>query len=444
MEQKYDTIIVGSGPGGATVARQMARAGKSVLLLEKGKNHRNLGSYIGALSVLDRFGFLKSKEGLNMLKVTTTGGATMLYSGSAAMPPPWLKTKYNIDIEEYAKETCRELSVDVLPDQFLGEASKAVMAAGNRLGQEWEPMPKLLDVSKFKNGKDSGAKTSLGLNHGERWTARDYIHQALEAGATLITHAECKNVIKNDGRATGVEVKIRGEGVKRFYGENIIVAAGGIPTPVLLKRAGITRAGVGCVVDPTILVYGISPQKGTYQDPLVSVVSWKWYDSDGIRVGTLIDPWVMTLISLAKAGLRHVLKIFQYHKMIGILVKVKDELGGWVNENGEVSKTLTGEDMEKINKGVAIARKVLIEAGCKPDSIVSGDIKGAHPSGTCRIGDVVDENLETPIKNLYVCDASVFPEALDRPTVITIIAFGKRLATHLLQEKKGNTDTTAG
>ena len=63
-----------------------------------------------------------------------------------------------------------------------------------------------------------------------------------------------------------------------------------------------------------------------------------------------------------------------------------------------------------------------------------GEIRGAHPSGTCRIGHVVDDNLETRIKNLYVCDASVFPEALDRPTVITIIAFGKRLVEHLLKQ----------
>ena len=31
-----DVIIVGSGPGGATTARGLARAGKKVLLLERG------------------------------------------------------------------------------------------------------------------------------------------------------------------------------------------------------------------------------------------------------------------------------------------------------------------------------------------------------------------------------------------------------------------------
>jgi len=435
MKEKFDVIVVGSGPGGATVARQMAMAGKDVLLLEKGKNHQNLGTYIGALSMFDRMGFYKSREGLNMLKATTTGGATMVYSGSAAMPPPWLKTRYKIDLEDYASETCRELKVDVLPEKYLGEASTEIMKAGNRLGQEWEPMPKLLDATKFRNGQSSAVHTSLGLNYGERWTARDYIKQAVDAGATLITRAECTDVIVENGTATGVEVKIKKQGNKKFYAKDVVLAGGGIPTPVLLKRAGIDRAGEGCVVDPTILIYGIMPDKGSYLDPLVSVVSWKWYDSDGIRVGTLIDPWVMTMISLLKAGLHHVFKIFKYRKMTGILIKIKDELGGFVDKNGEVSKALTDSDLLKIEKGVRIAEDVLVEAGCERDSIVRGQIRGAHPSGTCRIGDVVNDDLETEINNLYVCDASIFPEALDRPTVITIIAFGKRLTEYILDKK---------
>ena len=51
---------------------------------------------------------------------------------------------------------------------------------------------------------------------------------------------------------------------------------------------------------------------------------------------------------------------------------------------------------------------------------------------TVRIGDVLDSNLKTEIDGLYVCDASVFPEALDRPTVLTIIGLAKRLARTLI------------
>jgi choline dehydrogenase-like flavoprotein len=46
---------------------------------------------------------------------------------------------------------------------------------------------------------------------------------------------------------------------------------------------------------------------------------------------------------------------------------------------------------------------------------------------------MLDENLRSEVENLYVCDASSFPEALDRPTVLTIIGLAKRLSQHLLK-----------
>ena len=78
------------------------------------------------------------------------------------------------------------------------------------------------------------------------------------------------------------------------------------------------------------------------------------------------------------------------------------------------------------------ARRILIKAGADPDTIFMTPMRGTHPSGTVRIGHMLDRDLQTEVKNLYVCDASTFPEALDRPTVLTIIGLGKRLARHLL------------
>jgi choline dehydrogenase-like flavoprotein len=36
LEQQYDYIVVGSGPGGATLAKELASQGKRVLIVEYG------------------------------------------------------------------------------------------------------------------------------------------------------------------------------------------------------------------------------------------------------------------------------------------------------------------------------------------------------------------------------------------------------------------------
>ena len=79
-----------------------------------------------------------------------------------------------------------------------------------------------------------------------------------------------------------------------------------------------------------------------------------------------------------------------------------------------------------------MARHILLKAGCDPETIFTSPLRGTHPSGTVRIDTMLSRDLETEIKNLYVCDASVFPQALARPTVLTIISLAKRLAEHLI------------
>lgn len=83
--------------GGATLARQLARAGKKVLLLERGIDYRSqpyYGTYLGALIYADRMSLLFTEEGLNIIRPLMVGGATSMYCGCAAPPPAWLKTKY--------------------------------------------------------------------------------------------------------------------------------------------------------------------------------------------------------------------------------------------------------------------------------------------------------------------------------------------------------------
>jgi len=54
-------------------------------------------------------------------------------------------------------------------------------------------------------------------------------------------------------------------------------------------------------------------------------------------------------------------------------------------------------------------------------------VVGTGPGGTARIGHVVNTDLETQIKHLFVCDNSITPRSYGLPPVLMLIAMGKRL-----------------
>ena len=61
IDLSAEVIVVGSGPGGATVARELSRKGKDVLILERGYDYRNkiyYGTYLGAMRYSERMGLL--------------------------------------------------------------------------------------------------------------------------------------------------------------------------------------------------------------------------------------------------------------------------------------------------------------------------------------------------------------------------------------------------
>ena len=429
-EKETDVVVVGSGPGGATVARQLARAGRTVLLLERGREWRQhplYGTYPGAMLYSDKFALLFTEEGLNIIRPLMVGGATSMYAGCATLPLPWWRTRYGIDLNADAAETVAELGIAPLPPALRGTASTRIAAAGDALGMAWEPQQKFMRPARAEEF-DCGAHCMLGCRCGAKWNAAAYVDDAVAAGAELWTRANVEQVLITRHGAEGVRGRVAGEPFT-VRANTVVVAAGGIGSAVLLRRSGLFGAGQGMTMDTTVMVYGHAPYKGIGNEP---PMTWSYPDDElGVLFSTLIDPWLMYPIIMALKGPAYPLTWRRWGHTLGVMIKLKDEISGEVTVRGRISKGLTAQDRQRLARAERVAARILRQAGCDPDTIFTTPLRGTHPSGTVRIGEMVDTELTTEIANLYVCDASVFPEALARPTVLTIVSLGKRLARHL-------------
>jgi choline dehydrogenase-like flavoprotein len=432
-----EIIIVGSGPGGATLARELSEAGKKVLLLERGYDHRRkfyYGTYLGALRYSDRASLLFTREGLNIIAPIMLGGATSMYCACAAEPPDWMKHKYGVDLDAEAQKTIEELNIRPLPDYQLGEASTRIAQAGRALGYDWYAQPKFMFPERCQEKNmdfNCQASCMLGCSCGAKWNAAEWVDEAVAQGARLRMGAKVSRVLTDKKQVVGVEGSIQGRSF-RASADKIILAAGGIQSPRILQNSGLNQAGVGMTMDTTVMIYGLDPKNGTGKEP---PMTWSWENPQvGYMLSTLTDPWLLYPLAAVKKGLAPTLNWFKWNKMLGVMIKLKDDISGGVYPDGKIRKPLTANDKERLNMAFEVCKRTLIEAGAKKSSIFMRPFIGTHPSGTVRIDDMLDKNLQTEIKGLHVCDASVFPEALDRPTVLTIICLAKRLAKHLLME----------
>ncbi|MCC6751513.1 MAG: GMC family oxidoreductase [Deltaproteobacteria bacterium] len=431
-QKTFDAIVVGSGPGGATVARELAKGGRRVLVLERGADYRRrryYGTYLGALVYSDRRSLLFTEEGLNIVRPLMVGGATSMFAGCAAPPPPWFAGRYGVDLAPEVEETLAELEIEVLPAELRGEGSTRVAEAAQALGYPFAPQLKFMRPARASRFA-CGAHCMLGCRCGAKWNAAEYVDEAEAHGAELRTGAHVERLLFDGGRVVGVAGR-QGGSAFEARAARVVLSAGGIGTPRLLQASGFAEAGEGMAMDATLMVYGTGKGAGVGLDP---PMSWSWEnEAEGYMLATLIDPWLLFPIMAAMKGPRHLLRWPHWSRTLGVMIKLRDEVSGGVFPDGRIRKPLGARDQARLATAEEVARNILLRAGAEASSLFSTPLRGTHPSATVRLGQLVSRDLEGPARGLYVCDASVFPEALGRPTVLTIIALGKRLARRLLE-----------
>jgi choline dehydrogenase-like flavoprotein len=435
IKAEAEFIVVGTGAGGSTVARELAQRGKKVIMVEKGKTNKHLGGY----GILTTFHRETTKEGCTSACAIMTGGSSVVNSGCFSDPPAYLKEKWGIDLSEELDETKKEFGVQIMPQNLIGATGRNILDAAGSLGYRWEPLAKMVDPSKCKEGCSD---CILGCKRGAKWSSLNYLAEAREKGVLIYEGMDVQAVTHQSGKATGIwGIDSSGEEWE-FRGDKVIVAAGGMNSARILMRSGLWKAGDGYFMDPVSSVFGLytGPEEkmGTACGIPMSVGSSEFMASHGFFLYAFIAP---RLVWAANQVLSNPVDIpstlingMRYGRLISIQAKVKDEVHGRVFVDGSISKPLTQKDYKALDTGAAISTEILIQAGCSPKTIHYEKYAGVHPGGTARIGEVVDTNLQTEIQNLYVGDSSIFPEAFGRPPTGSIVCMAKRLGKHLAAE----------
>jgi choline dehydrogenase-like flavoprotein len=414
-----DVLVVGSGPGGAGVARELARAGARVTVLERGGPNPPSGRIRQAVRELwwpGRSLFLPGlpKAPVAVLRGVTLGGSSMYFFATAWEPPYEFLDPFGVDLRADADALRAELSPAPLPEDLTGPRARILADAARRLGHDWQPVPKFVDAEALRASGPTGYGAA-------RWTARRFLDDAVAAGATVRTGALVDRLMVRQGRVEGVALA----GGEQLRADTVIVAAGALGTPSLLRAAGLRHAGRDWFYDPVVAINGVlDGLDAGFEPPMCGAVN---RPDDGWMLTDLCrPPWLHEALTLAVG---RVDRLRQFRRTLSVMVKVRDELSGTVSDRGMAHKPLATVDRDRLRAGTDAARELLGAAGARH---VHATLRVAvHPGGTARIGSVVDADLATEIAGLHVCDASVLPCAWGVPPSFTIMSLARRLGRHL-------------
>ncbi|MBR0270868.1 MAG: GMC family oxidoreductase [Methanobrevibacter sp.] len=396
-------IIVGTGAGGAIIAYELAKENIPVTIVEK-------GPYIHSKDAFNYYD--KYSEDVDLLTTTCIGGATIVSMSNMVHALDEELHDYDIDITEEYEYVEELIGVHQLDDSHIGRGTQLFLDAGRELGLNTLKMPKAI---REKDCIQCG-KCAFGCPADAKWSGKYFVDMAVENGAELITEAEVYELIVEDSKIKGVKY-IKDGSEESLLSDTVVLSAGAIGSALILRTAGID-AGRELFFDPFVSVGGYLKDINFNTEVQMA----------GLVIGKnfVLSPHFSSFI---KGNIDDV-KVDD-KDILSIMVKTADDGKGYVDDDGDVVKINTINDIRYLAEGVATAGFILEKAGVDPNTIGSTVYRGAHPGGTAPIGKIVDSNQETEIEGLFVSDASVLPVSPGKPPILTILALSKRLADYL-------------
>lgn len=148
-----------------------------------------------------------------------------------------------------------------------------------------KPMPKFVNFEKCKNC----GMCVTGCRYGAKWTSQRYLREARKAGAKILTGVSVEKVLHSGGEVKGVRVR-GSSGFSDTEAENIVLAAGGIGTPIILQRSGLTHAGSNLFLDLFVSTFGWLKGNGGMKDEIgMATLIDEFHESRGFILSPIMD-----------------------------------------------------------------------------------------------------------------------------------------------------------
>jgi len=194
FDTEFDAIVVGTGPGGGSVARDLTKYGKKVLILERGDYEPTRGN---VTQMLKRGWIPVTKmpittRGALVPRGITTGGTSNLYTATAYEPPFEILEKYGVDIREEIAALRAELPIGPIRDDLMNPAARLFMQSARDLGHDCKKLDKFIYQDNCLRNCESCV---FGCPNDAKWNSRYLVDEAVENGATIFNHAHVKRVI---------------------------------------------------------------------------------------------------------------------------------------------------------------------------------------------------------------------------------------------------------